>query len=946
MERIIVGPLKASQVRTLIIIDALDECKDKEPASAILSVLSHYVDEIPNVKFFITGRPEPRIRSGFRLQSLVPITEILKLHEVKPEAVNSDIKLFFRMQLTHLAKNRSDCDLTEDWPSSSDIKILCKKAAGFFIYASTVVKFVASDNDSPTESLALITSLPQSTAEEGKSGIDQLYTKVLEQAFCGIHSDNSQRYLCFRAVVGTIVLIFNPLSIKGLSDLLKLQTSHIHSTLRSLHSLLLVPDGTEDPILTFHKSFPDFLTDPERCKNIRFLVESTVHHAEILLSCLELMRERLKRNICNLDDHAIISDLKNLSAHCKVHIGDALKYACQFWTKHLLKIPSSASCIKEVEEGINQFFTTCLPYWIEVLALTGNLGAGVYAISDVEKWCTSVSAVQNWLLDPMLTLIQAGVICQWTTDSQRLILEHFDTICDSPSYIYNFALPISPPLSWLHWCYSIEPSQEIRVVKGVSVAWGKCFRTVWFSSYPRCLICWKDTIAVGLHSGSIIILNAITGIQVAILSGHTHYVRSLVFLPGGASLVSGSCDSTIKLWDMQTGGVIKTFQGHTSMVASVSISADCTTIASGSLDKTIRLWDIQTGECHHIIGQNHFVNYVCFSPLDPKHLMSISGNKVWQWGISGQQIAPEYDGSCITFSSDSTLFAMCNGSAVEVQSSASKGTVAKFHTAKEEIQCCCFSPDNRVVAIAADSIVYVWDITGSDPHLLETFIGHAYIIVSLVFSSPSSLISASADHSVKFWQIDGLSTDPVPADQKSTPFASAPVKSVTLQAKDGIAISNHSDGVVKIWGVSTGLCKASFQTPVKDPQQIDTRVTDGRLVSVWCIDKKICIWDTEKGELLRTLDAPVGGIMDLRISGDGSKVFCLHGYLYCPNIQALSIQTREIVGEVEPELIPSTDLLTIDDQRVWVHSPPPDDKIKGWDFGILGSSPVKLVDTS
>jgi len=675
-------------------------------------------------------------------------------------------------------------------------------------------------------------------------------------------------------------------------------------------------------------------------------VEPAVHHAEILLSCLDLMRERLKKNICNLDDHAILSEIKDISVHCKVHIGDALKYACQFWTKHLLRIPGSISCIKEVEEGINQFFTTCLPYWIEVLVLTGNLGMGVYAINDVEQWCASVSAIQIWLFSPILTLIQAGVMCQWTTDSQRLILEHFDMICATPSYIYNFALPISPPLSWLHQCYSIEPSQEIRVVKGVSAAWGKCFRTVWFNNYPRCLICWKDIIAVGLHSGSIVILNAITGIQVAILSGHTHYVRSLVFLPDGASLVSGSRDSTIKLWDMQTGGVVKTFQGHTHMVASVSISADCTTIASGSYDKTIRLWDIQTGECQYIIGQNSFVDYVCFSPLDPKHLMSTSGNKVCQWGIGGQQITPEYDGSYITFSSDGTLFAVCNESAVEVQSSASKGTVARFHTAKEEIQCCCFSPDNRVVVIAAGSIVYVWDITGSDPHLLETFIGHTYIIVSLVFSSPSSLISASVDHSVKFWQIDALPTDPVLDDQKSIPLASASVKSVTLQAKDGIAISNHSDGMVKIWDVSMGLCKASFQAPIRDPHQIDTRVTDGMLISVWCTDEKICVWDTEKGELLRTLDVPWCGIMDLRISGDGSKVFCLHGPLYCPNIQAQSIWTRGIVREVELGFFPSTDLLTIDDQRVWVHSPPPGDEIMGWDFGILGSSPVKLVDTS
>ena len=105
MEKLLVGPLKATQTATLIIIDALDECKDKEPASAILSILSRFVDQIPTVKFFITGRPEPRIRSGFRLESLAPITEVLKLHEVKPEVVDRDIELFFRTQLTSLVKN-------------------------------------------------------------------------------------------------------------------------------------------------------------------------------------------------------------------------------------------------------------------------------------------------------------------------------------------------------------------------------------------------------------------------------------------------------------------------------------------------------------------------------------------------------------------------------------------------------------------------------------------------------------------------------------------------------------------------------------------------------------------------------------------------------------------------------------------------------------------------
>jgi len=163
MERLIVGPLKVTHISTLIIIDALDECKDEEPASALLSILSRYVEEIPHIKFFITGRPEPRIRSGFRLAALRPITEMLKLHDVKRPLVDVDIKLYLRTRLAEIARNRTHLGATKDWPLSSDIDILCEKAEGLFIYASTAVKFVASRHHQHPERLNILVSLPNST---------------------------------------------------------------------------------------------------------------------------------------------------------------------------------------------------------------------------------------------------------------------------------------------------------------------------------------------------------------------------------------------------------------------------------------------------------------------------------------------------------------------------------------------------------------------------------------------------------------------------------------------------------------------------------------------------------------------------------------------------------------------------------------------------------------
>ena len=393
MEKLIVGPLKAAHIPTLIIIDALDECKDEEPASAILSILSRYMSEIPNVKFFITGRPEPRIRSGFRLKSLLPITAVLKLHEVKPQIVDNDIKLFFQTQLTNIAENRSDCDSTGDWPSLADVEILCRKAAGFFIYAATVVKFVASKNHKPSKQLNLIISFPQRTSHEGKSGIDLLYTQVLEQAVNSIHLDDKELHFRFRTMIGAVLLVFNPLSAEALSDLLKV--SDVSTTLRSLHSLLLVPTSNSAPIRAFHKSFPDFLTDHRRCTDHRFFVDPSIHHRDLLLSCLNMMNERLEKNICKLDDHIFLSKVKNIGACRAAYIGDALKYACCFWTNHLMGIPGSNSGITEVQKAITRFFKKSLLFWIETLSLLGTLNIGVHALNNVQRWYMLVSFIES-----------------------------------------------------------------------------------------------------------------------------------------------------------------------------------------------------------------------------------------------------------------------------------------------------------------------------------------------------------------------------------------------------------------------------------------------------------------------------------------------------------------------------------------------------------------------
>ena len=73
---------------------------------------------------------------------------------------------------------------------------------------------------------------------------------------------------------------------------------------------------------------------------------------------------------------------------------------------------------------------------------------------------------------------------------------------------------------------------------------------------------------------------------------HNQSVYSVSFSPDGKTLVSGSADNTIKLWNVETGTEIRTLKGHDNTVWRVSFSPDGKTLASSSADKTIKLWNL------------------------------------------------------------------------------------------------------------------------------------------------------------------------------------------------------------------------------------------------------------------------------------------------------------------------------------------------------------------
>ena len=388
MRMLIVEPLSSSGVSTAIVIDALDECADEDPQSAILSVMGRLVEGIPKVKFLITGRPEPRIQSGFRLGLLRPLTDVFVLHEVEPSVINTDIRLFLEHGLSELAKRRG---IEQDiWPTDEHLDLLCERAGGLFVYAVATLKFLDHAFSPPSKQLDIIVRAPENTIHEGKAKVrpsttlDSLYLSSFQTAFDGMDAEDDEKV---RFVIGTVVLAVNPLPPPAIATLVGLGKREVMDLLRMIQSLLKLSEDPDYPVLPFHKSFPDFITDPLRCPNERFHVSPGAGHLKLALNCLELMNGNLEQDLLSLPNYALNLEVEDLDARIKDRVGVALKYACRSWYNHLTEVRGDVAA---VVSALRSFMQEGFLVWLEVLSVTGAAKDAVIALEKLMPWLQEV----------------------------------------------------------------------------------------------------------------------------------------------------------------------------------------------------------------------------------------------------------------------------------------------------------------------------------------------------------------------------------------------------------------------------------------------------------------------------------------------------------------------------------------------------------------------------
>jgi WD40 repeat protein len=204
--------------------------------------------------------------------------------------------------------------------------------------------------------------------------------------------------------------------------------------------------------------------------------------------------------------------------------------------------------------------------------------------------------------------------------------------------------------------------------------------------------------------------------QPVCLTGHTNGVWIVSVSADGKRLLTSSGDTTLRLWDTDTGKQLRVFSGHTEGIVAAALAPDGRRVLSGSRDKTVRLWDATTGKQLDQMTCPDEVYCVAFGP-EGKALSGGNDRSVQVWDLNTGKNAGVLTGH------------------------------------KDHVRGVAYSDRARLAATgSADQSVRLWDLDAGKE--VRRLTGHAELVVTVCFSPDGKrLLSAGYDHTVRLWEV-------------------------------------------------------------------------------------------------------------------------------------------------------------------------------------------------
>ncbi|CAE6440767.1 unnamed protein product [Rhizoctonia solani] len=781
---LLVKPLVDSQEliprNLVIVIDALDECSDPHAVKAILDILFRYAADLP-VKFFVTSRPEPTIRSRMMLGIAKCDRQhsILYLHEIEKSLVQADIELYLKDELKHMLP--AHCD---------EIEELAEQAGNLFIYAATAVRYINPGVEAVDSRQRLKTILEvEKRSKKSTSDIDTLYTAILSAAIDDkrLELEEQER---IRAVLWTLICAREPILVSALAVFSGLDEAHLAvSALEPLRSVLHVSEHNS-LVTTLHASFPDFIFSQERSQE--YFCNRTTHDQFLAIRCLEIMRIQLRFNICGLESSFALDDeIPDLNNRVKAHISPELCYVSRFWADHL----TQGAATEQVLDMIQNFLKHRLLFWMEVMNLTKCMVAGSVASTKVHAWLRSLNAPSN--------------LVALARDAQMFVGKYVSQLVSaSTPHIYISALPLTSATNSIRSVYMPRFTGLVKATgtymertEEASLETWQIFSRIHSVSFSTD----RNLIVIGDHNGRIYVKDS-QGNTLTEFKAHRKAISSVAFSNNGSLIASSSHDHTICVWRVSDGSRVSVpFKGHSNRVNSVAFSPDSMRLASGSEDTTIRIWVTNKPSSSKLMaGHAGTVRSVVFSPDGLLVASGSSDKSVQIWDALDGVLLRNLRGhtqsvACVRFSPcGKYIFSGSNDRTIRSWSTHDGTPIGKpleGHT--DRITSIAVSPEGeRIVSGSLDRTVRVWD-KASGKLMAGPFEGHAGPVRSVGLSADGArIISASDDGTVRVWNAQGRTKN---KSTRSPLKNTSDIRLTVVSSTREYLASRHSDESIRMW---------------------------------------------------------------------------------------------------------------------------------------------------